>query len=90
MQTLNSFLLLGLLGGQKHSTGSAKIATGGAIAHPVNMLSETLHDMYAGYSISMQLRSYIKHGLAAALPYTTEAYQKLLRTVPCLIHSTHL
>ena len=36
------FLLLGLLGGQKHSTGWAKIVTGWAIAHPVNMLSEAL------------------------------------------------
>ena len=42
MQTLNSFLMLGLLGGQKHSTGWAKIATGWVIAHPVNMLSEAL------------------------------------------------
>ena len=32
----------GLLGGQKHFTGWAKIATGWAIAHPVNMLSEAL------------------------------------------------
>ena len=37
------FLLLGLLGGQKHFTGWAKIATGWAIAHPVNMLSEALY-----------------------------------------------
>ena len=37
-----NFLLLGLLGGQNHSTGWAKIAAGWAIAHPVNMVSEAL------------------------------------------------
>ena len=42
MHTLNEFLLFGSLGGQKHSTGWAKIATGWGIAHPVNMLSEAL------------------------------------------------
>ena len=49
-------LLLVLLGGQKHSTGWAKIATGWAIAHPVNMLSEALVDKFSDIS-SVRLRN---------------------------------
>ena len=52
----------GLLGGQKHFTGRAKIATGWAIAHPVNMLSEALFDEDTGLSPEQATKIRVLYG----------------------------